>query len=108
MISLASKLQKLFNEQKYFELHDELEQWWVNFESCANPFSEYFTQIRLQAIIQLVVAMHHLVNNNFVGFEILLQKASFKLGNSISSKEDALKQIKEFLDKLSFYSKSGE
>lgn len=108
IIPWALKLQKLFDEQKYFELHDELEEWWVNFECCKKSFPEYLTRIKLQAIIQLVVAMHHSTNNNLAGFEILLQKASLKLGKSISTKKDALIQIKDFLDELSFHSKSGE
>lgn len=90
-------LYKLLKEHKFYELHDELENHWKEL-----PPGEEKTQT--QGLIQLVVAAHHLQNNNYKGFEILLEKALAKLPLSEQSRTPSLAQLQvltaEYLNKL--------
>lgn len=65
-------INELFAQRKFFELHEKLELIWL-----AEPESK--NKKFIQALIQLIVALHHAQNKNYKGFEILRQKALSKL-----------------------------
>ncbi|MDX1919239.1 MAG: DUF309 domain-containing protein [Candidatus Caenarcaniphilales bacterium] len=98
--SSIQQLIQLFREEKYFELHDELEILWTNYDLQENTLKGKTTKHKLQAVIQLSVALHHLKNENLKGCEILLQKASSKLEKSICNQLSAKTEIENFLNDL--------
>ena len=60
-----------FNEGRYFEAHDVLEDLWEGYRAPDRLF--------VQGLIQAAVAFYHLENGNFIGARSLLQKACRKL-----------------------------
>lgn len=62
---------RLFNEEKFFECHEALEQAWL----AASGGQKLF----LQGLIQVAVAMHHLRRNNLEGAGRLLSAGIQKL-----------------------------
>ncbi|MDX1918980.1 MAG: DUF309 domain-containing protein [Candidatus Caenarcaniphilales bacterium] len=78
---------ELLTDEKYHELHDVLEQHW-------KKASDYIHKKELQGLIQLIVALHHLQNDNQRGCEILLVKAAEKLGRRF---ED-IAEVKAYLE----------
>lgn len=61
----------LFNSQKYFEAHEELEDLWLKAEGDRKSF--------LHGLIQVAAAFHHQRRNNPDGFGSLLEKGCAKL-----------------------------
>ncbi|MDJ0625306.1 MAG: DUF309 domain-containing protein [Candidatus Caenarcaniphilales bacterium] len=66
-------LVNLVEESDYFRLHELLEDYWN--ELLENDP----TKIKVQGLIQVTVALHHLKNANQKGFEILKEKGLKKL-----------------------------
>jgi predicted metal-dependent hydrolase len=64
---------KLFNEAKFFDAHEVLEDVWR-----AAPEPE---KLFLQGLIQLAVALHHHSTGNLVGACSLLDRAALNLSN---------------------------
>ena len=62
----------LFNEQKYWECHEELEHHWLE-DSGDNARLIYW------AVIQVAAAMYHYRDKNLIGVQGLLKKARDKL-----------------------------
>ena len=60
-----------FNEGRYFEAHDVLEDLWHGYLEPDRVF--------LQALIQAAVGFYHLENDNFKGARSQMQKACVKL-----------------------------
>ena len=61
----------LFNNRKFFECHEALEEAWLEAASGEKTF--------LQGLIQIAVALHHLGNQNRVGARRLLGAGIEKL-----------------------------
>jgi len=83
---------RLFNEGRYFECHDVLEELW----------RETFGEERLfdQGLIQAAVAMFHLENNNLGGAARMFEAACTKLGTYPPRyKGIDLRRLREDLDR---------
>ena len=61
-----------FNEGRYFEAHDVLEDLWQGYREPDRVF--------LQALIHSAVGLYHLENENFKGARSQLSKACAKIG----------------------------
>ena len=70
---------ELFNEQKYWECHEELEHHWLE-DAGDNARLIYW------AVIQVAAAMYHYRDDNLEGVHGLLYKAKDKLGRGIQNK----------------------
>ncbi len=64
---LALKGIKLFNESKYFEAHEELELAW---RAERGPIRELY-----RGILQVGVAYYHILNGNYRGGKIMIERA---------------------------------
>ncbi len=64
---LALKGIKLFNESKYFEAHEELELAW---RAERSPVRELY-----RGILQVGVAYYHILNGNYRGGKIMIERA---------------------------------
>jgi predicted metal-dependent hydrolase len=85
---------KLLNNQQFYNLHDHLEEHW-------NTLEEGPVKLKVQALIQLVVALHHEQKGNQKGFKILAQKAFSKLRMPLNlSKIQILNLIKALIGEL--------
>ena len=76
------KMQKgieLFNEQKYWECHEELEHHWLE-DAGDNARLIYW------AIIQVAAAMYHYRDDNIEGVHGLIYKAKDKLNRAIKNR----------------------
>ena len=62
-----------FNEGRYFEAHDVLEDLWQGYREPDRVF--------LQALIHPAVGLYHLENENFKGARSQLSKACTKIGS---------------------------
>ncbi len=60
-----------FNERKFFECHDTLEEVW---SGSRGPMRDF-----LQGLIQVAVGFYHLGNGNFIGAESQLTKGLVRL-----------------------------
>lgn len=63
----------LFNEQKYWECHEDLEHWWL--EDVGDHVRNVYW-----AVIQVAAAMIHYRNGNLIGARGLIIKAKEKFG----------------------------
>ena len=88
MFNNKAAVELLYTHQ-FYALHDLLEDYWKHQKEGPE-------KIKIQALLQLVVSMHHKQNNNHKGFEILYAKASTKLG---LVKELSISEIHRFLEK---------
>lgn len=62
---------RLFNEHKFFEAHETLEEIWLQEQGEA--------KILLHGLIQIAAAFHHAMRANMRGFDSLLKKGRAKL-----------------------------
>lgn len=70
---------ELFNEQKYWECHEELEHHWLE-DAGDNARLIYW------AVIQVAAAMYHFRDENLQGVHGLLYKAKDKLNRGIKNR----------------------
>jgi len=63
---------ELYNEQKYWECHEELEHHWLEYRGDN-------ARLVFWAIIQAAAAMYHFNDNNLIGIHGLIAKAQDKL-----------------------------
>ena len=73
----------MFNEQKYWECHEELEHHWLE-DSGDNARLIYW------AVIQVAAAMYHYRDKNLIGVQGLLKKARDKLVRAEKNKVETL------------------
>ena len=69
----------LFNQGKFFDCHEVLEELWME---CSGERKKF-----LQGIIQVAVAFHHLRNGNFVGASRLLSAGIEKIRSFDSNQQ---------------------
>lgn len=81
---MAQKFLDLLFENKYFELHEELEAIWLQVQDKS-------LKLQIQGVIQLSVALYHWENNNLKGVEKLTKLACEKL--NIQEKLTTEKQV---------------
>ncbi len=67
---IAKGLQ-LFNEKKYWECHEELEEWWIEDKADMARYVYW-------AVIQVAAAMVHYRESNLIGAQELMKKAKEK------------------------------
>lgn len=70
---------ELFNQGKFFDSHEVLEELWME---CSGERKKF-----LQGIIQVAVAFHHLRKSNFIGASRLLSAGIEKLSSFDSAQQ---------------------
>lgn len=99
-LKLMKKAIALFNAQKYWECHEELEHHWL--EETGPLRNVYW------AVIQVAASMIHYRDGNLVGAKGLLVKSkekfkrveSFKIENKLLNEELDWQQLKELVFKV--------
>jgi hypothetical protein len=80
MIAWPSRCLKLLDADRYHDLHDLLEEIWVE-----QPPGQYRTY--LQGLIQLAVCLHHWQGGNHAGYKVLRERGLKKLDRDLEDGE---------------------
>ena len=94
---------ELFNEQKYWECHEELERYWAD-----NPGDE--VRVVFWAVIQVATAMYHFREGNFQGVRGMMSKAQEKIerGEKLKVESDILEKYMAWEKFKALVKKNGD
>lgn len=90
----------LFNQQKYWECHEELENFWI--ENPGNNVRYVFW-----AILQIATSMYHYREGNLIGASGMLEKARNKIGECEKSQVET-SLLNEYLSWTRFKNLVGQ